>query len=91
MYRLRKLYVAANDVSVANNSPPRFHLVFSGVVPPLGYIQHSEFIKHHHLLLPVTLVRAFLSMRLFFVNPSHFTEKTHWDGRLVSLVLLHAL
>lgn len=25
-----------------------------------------------------------------FVNPSHFTKKTHWDG-LVSLVLLHGL
>ncbi|CAK9863623.1 unnamed protein product [Sphagnum jensenii] len=36
-YRLRKLYVDGNDVSVADNSLPRFHLVFSAVVPPLGY------------------------------------------------------
>ncbi len=74
MYRLRKLYVAANDVSVANNSPPRFHLLFWLWFLPWA-IQHPEFIKHHHLQLPVTLVRAFLSMRLFFCQSITFHRK----------------
>jgi hypothetical protein len=91
MYRLRKLYVAANDVSVANNSPSRFHLVFSAVVPPLGYT--TFWIHKASSSTTTSHPRACISQHApLFLSIHHISPKKRigTDG-LVSLVLLHAL
>jgi hypothetical protein len=91
MYRLRKLYVAANDVSVANNSPSRFHLVFSAVVPPLGYT--TFWIDKASSTTTTSHPRACISQHApLFLSIHHISPKKRigTDG-LVSLVLLHAL
>jgi alpha-mannosidase len=74
-YRLRKLYVDGDDASVANNSPPRFHLVFSAVVPPLGY---TTFRIHKPSSSSTTTSHpcAFLSLCLF-LSIHHISPKKH--------------
>ncbi len=82
---------AANDVSVAKNSPSRFHLVFSAVVPPLGYT--TFWIDKASSTTTTSHPRACISQHApLFLSIHHISPKKRigTDG-LVSLVLLHAL
>jgi len=72
-YRLRKFYMDGDEASMTSNNydNPPFHLVFSAVVPPLGY---TTFRVRRASSANTSSPREFFQPTMFFTIPKDSTE-----------------